>query len=119
MDTVTAHPGMSSLGTAPAAPPQPLPDTVFPLIHEVHAIVTHAIDTALDWDQLNSPPVNYTLVRPIVQRFAPRLEHRANATGLAESTAPDAGELGASPRPVYQGPSLGEVLYALMANRWV
>lgn len=114
---------MSSSGSAPATPvPQPLPDTVFPLIHEIHAIVTQTIDTALDWDQLNSPPINYSLVRPIVQRLAPKIEHqRPNGTGLTEATALDAGELGVgtAARPVHHGPSLGEVLYALMANRWV
>ncbi|OXG91252.1 nonselective cation channel [Cryptococcus neoformans D17-1] len=112
---------MSSFDTASATPlPQPLPDTVFPLIHEIHTIVTQAIDTALDWDQLNSPPINYTLIRPIVQRFAPTLEHeRVNTAGLTETTASDGGELGAGKAtgPVYRGPSLGEVLYALMANR--
>ncbi|ADV19593.1 Non-selective cation channel, putative [Cryptococcus gattii WM276] len=112
---------MSSSGSAPATPvPQPLPDTVFPLIHEIHAIVTQTIDTALDWDQLNSPPINYSLVRPIVQRLAPKIEHQhPNGTGLTEATALDAGELGVgtAARPVHHGPSLGEVLYALMANR--
>ncbi|KIR79851.1 nonselective cation channel [Cryptococcus gattii EJB2] len=112
---------MSSSGSAPATPvPQPLPDTVFPLIHEIYAIVTQTIDTALDWDQLNSPPINYSLVRPIVQRLAPKIEHQhPNGTGLTEATALDAGELGVgtAARPVHHGPSLGEVLYALMANR--
>ncbi|KIR25457.1 nonselective cation channel [Cryptococcus deuterogattii LA55] len=113
---------MSSSDSAPATPvPQPLPNTVFPLIHEIHAIVTRTIDTALDWDQLNSPPINYSLVRPIVQRLAPKIEHqRVNGTDTTEATALDGGELGvgktAAP-PAHHGPSLGEVLYALMANR--
>ncbi|KAE8541109.1 hypothetical protein D1P53_002463 [Cryptococcus gattii VGV] len=112
---------MSSSDSAPATPdPQPLPDTVFPLIHEIYAIVTRTIDTALDWDQLNSPPINYSLVRPIVHRLAPKPEHqRANGTDLTEATALDGGELGVGKLapPVHHGPSLGEVLYALMANR--
>ncbi|ORX39957.1 hypothetical protein BD324DRAFT_615672 [Kockovaella imperatae] len=43
--------------------------TVFGLIHELQETITQSIDTALSWDQLNSPPINYTLVRPLVHRL--------------------------------------------------
>ncbi|GMK58888.1 hypothetical protein CspeluHIS016_0603300 [Cutaneotrichosporon spelunceum] len=70
------------------------PTGVYELIHALHAEILEAIDTALDWDELKSPTVNYTVVRPIVARFAPT----------------DDGS--GSPRS-----SLGAVLYACMANR--
>ncbi|KAK8869725.1 hypothetical protein IAR55_000293 [Kwoniella newhampshirensis] len=101
--------------------------SVFALIHELHTTITQSIDTALDWDQLNSPPINYTLVRPIVQRFAPKSEEdekRVNGQGsggLGVPTGADGGELGTSTSKGnfggQTGPSLGGVLYALMANR--
>ncbi|ODN83174.1 hypothetical protein L202_01365 [Cryptococcus amylolentus CBS 6039] len=95
--------------------------TVFALIHDLHRTVTTAIDTALDWDQLNSPPINYTLVRPLVLRYAPKLdEDRYNSNGSSIVVPPNqGGELGvdrSAPIPA-SGPSLGQVLYALMANR--
>jgi hypothetical protein len=71
------------------------PTTVYGLIHGLAATVVDAIDAPLDWDALLSPSVSYTVIRPIVQRFAPKF-------GGKEEDA---------------GPSLGAVLFALMANR--
>ncbi|ODN98517.1 nonselective cation channel [Cryptococcus wingfieldii CBS 7118] len=94
---------------------------LFALIHDLHHTVTATIDTALDWDQLNSPPINYTLVRPLVLRYAPKLdEDKYNTNGSSIVVPPNqGGELGvdrSAPIPA-SGPSLGQVLYALMANR--
>lgn len=77
----------------------PIPSDVYTLIHELQASVTDAIDTSLTWDQLNAPNVNYALVRPIVERYTPDSDGDGN----------DAND----------DLSLGEVLYALMANRCV
>jgi hypothetical protein len=78
--------------------------SIFALIHTLHSTITDAIDTSLTWDQLNSPPVNYTLVRPIVDRSAPRVD-----TKKANTEAGSKGNIAEI--------SLGGVLYALMANR--
>nr|XP_018263732.1 nonselective cation channel [Kwoniella dejecticola CBS 10117]OBR85890.1 nonselective cation channel [Kwoniella dejecticola CBS 10117] len=104
--------------------PLPPPTTLFALIHELHSTINDAIDTALTWDQLQSPPINYTLVRPIVQRFAPKVEdEKVNGTAtpaLAVPRGEDGGESGVTRRTgrqSEQGPCLGMVIYALMANR--
>lgn len=108
----------------PSAPPPP--STVFSLIHELHATVTSSIDTALSWDQLNSPPINYTLVRPIVARFSPhQVESEKRPTagdGLLDvprqgaERGPSRAGAGAGAGETGQA-SLGAILYALMANR--
>ncbi|WVN86773.1 uncharacterized protein L203_101945 [Cryptococcus depauperatus CBS 7841] len=93
---------------------------VFSLVHELHTVVTQSIDTALDWDQLNSPPINYSLVRPIVQRYVPKTDEAGAGSLLTSMGMPSDGvELGIGrAHPTFQqGPSLGDVLYALMANR--
>ncbi|WWD16005.1 hypothetical protein CI109_100429 [Kwoniella shandongensis] len=120
----TAEPSSSKAVGGNSSPP---PASVFSLIHELHTTITQSIDTALDWDQLNSPPINYTLVRPIVQRFTPKPatdEKASNGEGSASlgiPTGADGGELGTSRGQGNSGgqtgPSLGGVLYALMANR--
>ncbi|WOO84396.1 Calcium channel YVC1 [Vanrija pseudolonga] len=69
--------------------------SVFELVHTLHATITAAIDTPMTWDELKSPSVNYTLVKPIVQRFKP-----------TEDDDDD-----------NDGHSLGGVLYAIFANR--
>nr|XP_019013635.1 nonselective cation channel [Kwoniella pini CBS 10737]OCF52416.1 nonselective cation channel [Kwoniella pini CBS 10737] len=104
--------------------PAPPPTTLFALIHELHSTINDAIDTALTWDQLQSPPINYTLVRPIVQRFAPKTQdEKANGTATPALAIPggqDGGESGVARKlhsQKYQGPCLGMVIYALMANR--
>ncbi|OCF71722.1 nonselective cation channel [Kwoniella mangroviensis CBS 8886] len=117
---------MTTSGTSSSLPsPLPAPSTLFALIHELHTTINDSIDTALSWDQLQSPPINYTLVRPIVQRFAPKVDEGSKPTGtatpaLAVPTFQDGGESGVTRKIVggdADGPSLGMVLYALMANR--
>ncbi|WVQ98885.1 hypothetical protein IAU59_006016 [Kwoniella sp. CBS 9459] len=124
-NTTSSSSASSSSSTDGPAPP---PANVFSLIHELHVTITEAIDTALSWDQLQSPPVNYTLVRPIVQRFSPKKDpenENAEKKGddvLRAKRVDDGGESGVpKARPAQgqsrEGPSLGMVLYALMANR--
>ncbi|BEI91416.1 uncharacterized protein CcaverHIS019_0402360 [Cutaneotrichosporon cavernicola] len=72
----------------------PSPTGVYALIHALHTEILEAIDSALDWEELKSPSVNYSIVRPIIERFAPT----EDGTGSART-------------------SLGAVLYACMANR--
>ncbi|KAL1406840.1 hypothetical protein Q8F55_006249 [Vanrija albida] len=69
--------------------------TVFELVHALHTAITAAIDTPMTWEELKSPSVNYTLVKPIVQQFMP--------------TEDDEDDTDAD--------SLGGVLYAIFANR--
>ncbi|WVW82960.1 hypothetical protein I302_104976 [Kwoniella bestiolae CBS 10118] len=117
---------MTTSTTSSSLPsPLPAPTTLFSLIHELHTTINDSIDTALTWDQLQSPPINYTLVRPIVQRFAPKVEADSQPTGtatpaLAVPKTQDGGESAVARKIVggeTDGPSLGMVLYALMANR--
>ncbi len=79
-------------------PPSPTlgaaPTGVYELIHALHTEILEAIDTALDWEELKAPSVNYTIVRPVVEKFAPA----DDGSGSARA-------------------SLGAVLYACMANR--
>ena len=101
--------------------------TVYSLIHELHTTITKSIDTSLSWDQLNSPPVNYTLVRPIVERLCPSSsskgnEFRDSRTGdhlRVPGTDGDGGETGLSVEQEKRKDGLGMILYALMANRYV
>lgn len=97
---------------------------MFSLIHEIHAIVTSAVDTSLTWEQLNSPTVNYTLVRPTVAHLLPKTDEKAEGhskpsfLGVPKSNGADGGESGLGSSAGTQ-PCLGAVLYALMANRYV
>ncbi|KAJ6513410.1 receptor-activated Ca2+-permeable cation channel [Mycena sanguinolenta] len=43
---------------------------VFPLIHAIKEDVKKTIDTALSWDQLTASDINFTIVRPIVLKYA-------------------------------------------------
>lgn len=67
---------------------------MYNLIHKLHTEIIEAIDSSLSWDELNSPSVNYNLIRPIVEQYTPQ-------EGVPDDNAS----------------SLGGVLYALMANR--
>lgn len=111
--------------SAISSPVSPVSTSIFDLIHELHATITRSIDTSLSWEQLNSPPINYTLVRPIVDRFAPR-PHAAKSTAVKSDTlaVPVAGEGGESGTTKVQTSMdevvpLGGILYALMVNRFV
>jgi len=96
----------ASTTDAAALPPAPersnsvesvTPTTVYGLIHALYATVVEAVDTPIGWDGLLAPAVAYTIVKPIVQKFAPK--------PLKDDTPEDASN------------SLGAVLFALMANR--
>lgn len=95
--------------------------SIYHLTHDIHQTVTRSIDTALSWDQLNSPSVNYTLVRPIVDRFVQRKTKDEEKKDLREHDRlrpSSAGMKDAQDKP--EGDiQLGAVLYALMANRYV
>jgi hypothetical protein len=104
--------------------------SIFSLIHEIHATVTTSIDTSLSWDQLNSPPINYSLVRPIIERFTELSStsdiekdskyDEANHRHLDVPVSDDGGESGQAVRVTARARvSLGAILYALMANRSV
>ncbi|KAK4686667.1 hypothetical protein P7C73_g3457, partial [Tremellales sp. Uapishka_1] len=111
----------------PITPPRtpatsPESSSIFALCHTLNNLIIQSIDTSLTWEQLNSPPVNYTLIRPIVDRFAPNSEPEKSASPNATLPVPpnDSGESGRSTNGVKvgeEGLSLGGVLYALMANR--
>jgi hypothetical protein len=109
--------------SSPTTSSQAVPDSLFDLIHELHATVTRSIDTSLSWEQLNSPPINYTLVRPIVDRFCLRdvdgkLSDVKTSVYLGVPPSgirkPDKGKGITRHEPEV---SLGGILYALMANR--
>ncbi len=72
----------------------------FPLIHELHQIVADAIDTGLTWDQINAPDINYNLIRPIIRR----MDYRKGRDRL-------------KPPNASRDPSIGVILFAIMANR--
>lgn len=72
-------------------------NTVYGLIHALYATVVEAVDQPLAWDALLAPAVSYTIVKPIVHKFAPK--------PLKDDTAEEACN------------SLGGVIFALMANR--
>lgn len=97
--------------------------TVYGLIHELHTTITKSIDTSLSWEALNSPPVNYTLVRPIVEKLCPKAAESKVKTG-DRLTVPTGGceEAGFNTQVEGEGDGgmgLGMILYALMANRYV
>lgn len=121
---------MQSQDRTSPAPPATTSTDVFSLIHEIHATVTTSIDTALSWEQLNSPPVNYSLIRPIVEKYTQQGEDGKDEKGRVSSTllsvpgGADGGESGngngqRASKGEELGLSLGAILYALMANRWV
>jgi hypothetical protein len=68
--------------------------TVYGLIHELHTTITKSIDTSLSWEAINSPPVNYTLVRPIVERLCPKAAEEKMKAGdrLTVPLGNDSGE---------------------------
>ncbi|BGP38496.1 hypothetical protein JCM10450v2_002444 [Rhodotorula kratochvilovae] len=45
-------------------------EAVFPLVQRVSKEVEDAVDTPLSWDQLKSPAVNFSLVRPLVHKLS-------------------------------------------------
>ncbi|KAG8906384.1 hypothetical protein FRB99_006979 [Tulasnella sp. 403] len=49
---------------------------VFPLIHRIKRDTIKNIDTALSWDQLTAPDVNFTVVKPLVATYS-RLHNKA------------------------------------------
>lgn len=81
----------------------PPPNSIFALIHELSSSITGAIDTSLTCEQLHSPPINYTLVRPIVERFALKFQdEKGPSSGSGLLTVPrsgDGGESGAAKIP--------------------
>jgi hypothetical protein len=95
--------------------------SIFYLTHDIHQTVTRSIDTALSWDQLNSPSVNYTLVRPIVERFvqARTAKQNADQDDSGRLRARSEAESGGESHDTGGDAQLGAVLYALMANRQV
>jgi hypothetical protein len=94
--------------------------SIFHLTHEIQQTVTRSIDTALSWDQLNSPSVNYTLVRPIVERFAGHPSSTEKQDARRQDQLRPESEAAPWVRNAERGDlKLGSVLYALMANRYV
>jgi len=93
--------------------------TVYGLIHELHTTITKSIDTSLSWEALNSPPVNYTLVRPIVEKLCPKAAESKVKTGDRLTVPTVGGEEAAFTTQRDGGMGLGMILYALMANRYV
>ncbi|KAJ9114907.1 hypothetical protein QFC20_001280 [Naganishia adeliensis] len=53
----------------------PAPGDIFGMIHIVHRAVKVNVDTALTWEQLSSPEVNYSVIRPLIQRFSKDKNH--------------------------------------------
>jgi len=102
---------------APAEARETLSD-VFNLIHSLHDTITQSIDTALTWEQLNSPPVNYTLVRPVVERYSPKSHEKATGSRLSVPSG-DHERSSANNTIEVDEVSMGGVIYALMANRFV
>jgi hypothetical protein len=108
---------------ASAEPARALSTTsIFNLIHDLHQTITASIDTSLTWDQLNSPAINYTLVRPIIDRLLPDNEANGtapkqpkSASGLLDIPGDQEAAIGS---PAKTETCLGAVLFALMANRW-
>lgn len=68
--------------------------SIFSLIHEIHTTITKSIDTNLSWDQLNSPPVNYTVIRPIVGWLNPSPSLSEPGTGIGTGTGKGRGKRG-------------------------
>ena len=97
--------------------------SIFNLIHDLHQTITASIDTNLSWDQLNSPAINYTLVRPIIDRLLPDNDTNGaapkrtkSASGLLDVPGDQEASIGS---PAKLETCLGAVLFALMANRYV
>jgi hypothetical protein len=95
--------------------------SIFNLIHDLHQTITSSIDTSLSWDQLNSPAINYTLVRPIIDRLLPDEDASAalpkrnrSTSGLLDIPRDQEASVGS---PAKLETCLGAVLFALMANR--
>lgn len=44
-------------------------EPVFPLLQRVRAEVERVVDTPLSWDQLRSPTLNFSVVRPLVLKL--------------------------------------------------
>lgn len=44
-------------------------EPVFPLLQGVRAEVERVVDTPLSWDQLRSPTLNFSVVRPLVLKL--------------------------------------------------
>lgn len=108
---------MASRASSSRNPSPESPDSIYHLTHDIHQTVTRSIDTALSWEQLNSPSVNYTLVRPIVERFAGKQAHEIEKKDREDLLHPDP-EVGWAGESEETGDvRLGSVLYALMANR--
>lgn len=87
---------------------QPVPTTVYGLLHELHARITADVDAVLTWDELKSPAFQFSVVKPILDRYTP------DEATLAQAAKDDDDE-----DNVDASKSLGAVLYALMANRYV
>lgn len=86
---------------------QPVPRTVYGLLHELHARITADVDAVLSWDELKTPAFQFSVVKPILDRYTPEPE---DAKAAADDEDDDEETTDASK-------SLGAVLYALMANR--
>ena len=110
-----------------------VPKTVYSLVHYLHTTINQSIDTSLNWEQLNSPPINYTLVKPLISSLFPGSydegpatvrsdeSYRASRLLSVSRTNSGYGEDG-QPAPTTsqdQGEhtGTGAVLYALMINR--
>jgi hypothetical protein len=97
--------------------------TVYSLIHELHNTITKSIDTSLSWETLNGPPVNFSIVRPIVERLCPKVAEEKVRSGdrlVVPVLGEDGGEAGVeNGSGEEQGEGLGIILFALMANRYV
>lgn len=112
---------------------KPLPtSSIFALIHDLHQTITSSIDTSLTWDQLNSPAVNYSLIRPIIDRLDPENPPKTavnkaadvpgakTASGLLNLPTGGEGSHDGNESALDVGKRetcLGAVLFALMANR--
>lgn len=86
---------------------QPVPRTVYGLLHELHARINADVDAVLSWDELKTPAFQFSVVKPILDRYTP---DDAAAAAAQEADDDDDDSVDASK-------SLGAVLYALMANR--
>ena len=43
---------------------------IWPLIIHIRRDITESLDTALSWEQLTASDVNFTIIRPLVLRYA-------------------------------------------------
>lgn len=107
----SAGPSSAPMGTATT--------TLFGLIHELHDTISKSVDTALSWEVLGSPPINYSLIRPLISRLSAHISFspssRRRKGGDSKLAVP-------SPRSRHGKHAdsqlgLGRVIYALMANR--